>query len=66
MTFTRSLAGTSAKVRPMFAPWMRFNARRVPTAAPLFWIVNGSDPETMSDAVGVWRAGRQPGATRQP
>ena len=34
VTFTRSLAGTSANVRPMSAPWIRFNARRVPTAAP--------------------------------
>jgi hypothetical protein len=51
VTFTRSLAGTSRKVSPILAPWIRFNARRVPTTAPLFWIANGRDPETISDAV---------------
>jgi hypothetical protein len=29
----------------MFAPWARFNARRVPTSAPLFWIEDGNGPE---------------------
>ena len=65
VTFTRSLAGTSRNVRPMFAPWIRFNARRVPTAAPLFWIVNGSAPETISEAAWVW-AGRSPAASVAP
>src|SRR5579885_659576 len=65
VTFTRSLAGTSRNVSPMFAPWIRFNARRVPTAAPLFWIENGSDPDTMSAATCVW-LGRSPAARSAP
>ena len=59
VTFTRSLPASSATVSVTFAPSIRFNARRVPTAVPAFWIVNGSDPETMSVATWVW-AGRSP------
>ena len=67
VTFTRSLAGTSRNVSPMFAPWIRFNARRVPTAAPLFWIVNGSDPAVISDGrVGVGRQVASHQRARQP
>ena len=59
VTFTRSLPESSATVRVMLAPSIRFNARRVPMAAPAFWIVNGSAPETMSVATCVC-AGRSP------
>jgi hypothetical protein len=53
VTFTRSLAGTSRNVRPILAPWIRFNARRVPTAAPLFWMVNGRAPDDIARRVRV-------------
>src|ERR1039458_7298103 len=59
VTFTRSLPESSATVRVMLAPSIRFNARRVPMAVPAFWTVNGRAPETMSVATWVW-AGRSP------
>ena len=59
------VAESSANESVTFAPWIRFSARRLPTGVPLFWIVNGSEPETISLATWVW-AGRSPATSAAP